>query len=252
MKKIFVLYFLIFFIFSGILMAADNPEELYKKGNSSYENEDYAQAVSIYEKLIEMDRVSPEVFYNLGNSCFKLKKIGKAVLNYERALRLDPADRDILFNLKFARLMAVDKINITERGFVLNAILFFYDRMALNELTVICSFFYLAIILLLIFSIFFVAKRKALFYTVGSLGVIFLVFFVFLFAKIMDESLVKTGIIVVEKIDARSGPKEDYLLQFTLHEGAKVSIVKKIQGWYEIELSKDIKGWIPETSVDII
>ena len=148
MKRILAFYFLIFFIFPGILTAEDNPEGLYKKGNSSYENEDYAQAVSIYEKLIEMDRVSPEMFYNLGNSYFKLKKIGKAILNYERALRMDPVDRDIRFNLKLARTMTVDKINTAERGFALSAMLFLYDRMTLNELAAICSFFYLVIILL--------------------------------------------------------------------------------------------------------
>jgi tetratricopeptide (TPR) repeat protein len=252
MKKIFAFYFLIFFIFIGILMAADTQEELYKKGNSSYGSEDYGKAISIYEELIGMDKASPEVFYNLGNSYFKLRKIGKAILNYERALRLDPRDRDTRFNLRLARSMAVDKINITERGFVLNAILFFYDRMTLNELSLTCSFFYLAVILLLIFSIFFAAKRRGLFYVAGSLGAIALVFFVFLFAKAGDENFAKTGIIVAEKIDARSGPKEDYLLQFTLHEGTMVGIVKKVQGWYEVDLSRDLKGWIPETSVDII
>ena len=252
MKKIFALCFLISFIFPGILIAGDSQEELYNKGNSNYENEDYTQAVSIYEKLLEMDRVSPEMFYNLGNSYFKLKKIGKAILNYERALRMDPRDKDIRFNLKLARTMTVDKINTAERGFALSAILFLYDRMTLNELAAICSFFYLAIILLLIFSIFFAAKRKTLFYISGSLGAMLLVFFIFLSAKFRDENFTKTGIIVVEKIDARSGPKEDYLLQFTLHEGTKVSIVKKAQGWYEIDLLKDLKGWVPEISVDII
>jgi uncharacterized membrane protein YobD (UPF0266 family) len=252
MRKIFAFYFLIFFIFIGVSMAADTPQELYKKGNLSYESEDYEKAASIYEKLLETNEVSPEVFYNLGNSCFKLKKIGKAILNYERALRLDPRDRDTRFNLKLARSMTVDKINITERGFVLNAMLFFYDRMTLNELSAACSVFYLAVILLLIFSIFFAAKRRILFYAAGSLSVVFLVFFVFLFAKARDENFAETGVIVVEKIDARSGPKEDYLLQFTLHEGTMGSIVKKVQGWYEIDLSKDLKGWIPETSVDII
>ncbi|MCX5693240.1 MAG: tetratricopeptide repeat protein [Candidatus Omnitrophica bacterium] len=252
MKKILAFYFLIFFIFPGILMAADNPEELYKKGNSNYGDEDYAQAVSSYEKLLEINEVSPEVFYNLGNSYFKLKKIGKDVLNYERALRMDPRDRDIRFNLKLARSMAVDKIDTAERGFALSVIFFLYDRMTLNELTAICSFFYLAIILLLIFSIFFVSKRRVVFYTAGSFGVMLLVFFIFLSAKFKDENFAKTGIIVVEKVDVRSGPKEDYLLQFTLHEGAKASVIKKVQGWYEIDLSRDLKGWIPETSVDII
>ena len=80
----------------------------------------------------------------------------------------------------------------------------------------------------------------------------FFILLIFLFAKIKDENFTKTGIIVVEKADARSGPKEDYLLQFTIHEGAKFSVIKDAQEWYEIELSKDLKGWISKTSVDII
>ena len=149
MKKILVFSFLIFLISAGVLIAAEIPEGLYKKGNSSYENGDYEKAVSFYGELVKTDRVSPEVFYNLGNSYFKLKKIGKAILNYERALRLDPRDRDIQLNLRLARSMSVDKINAPERGFVLAAILFLYDRMTVNELTAMSSFFYLAVIFVL-------------------------------------------------------------------------------------------------------
>jgi len=252
MRKFFIAYFFIFFLTGGISAAADNPEELYQKGNSSYENKDYEGAVSFYEELVKKDSVSAEVFYNLGNSFFKLKKIGKAILNYERALRLAPRDRDARSNLKLARSMTADKINAPERGFVLDAILFLYDRMTLNELTAMCSAFYLAVILSLIFSINFVAKRKTMYYIAGTFGLMLCLSLLFLFAKIRDENFIKSGIIVTEKIDSRSGPREDYLLQFTLHEGTKVNVIKEAQGWYEIDLSRDLKGWIPKSSVDII
>lgn len=252
MKRILAFSFLIFFVFNGISMAADSAEELYRKGNSSYENGSYEKAVSFYEELLRIDEVSEEVFYNLGNSYFKLKKIGKAILNYERALRLDPADKDTQLNLKLAKEMTVDKINTSERGFVLNALFFLYDKMNINELSLMSSLLYLAMILILIFSIFFIAKRRFMFYTAGVFSAVFFIFLIFLFAKIRNENFTKTGIIVAEKADARSGPKEDYLLQFTLHEGAEVSVIKNAQDWYEIELSKELKGWIPKTSVDII
>jgi len=251
-KIIFAISLFIIFIFSGISMAAVSPEDLYNKGNLSYENEDYEKAVSFYEELVKMDKVSREVFYNLGNSYFKLKKIGKAILNYERALRLAPRDKDTQVNLKLAKAMAVDKIDTSERGFVLSAMLFLYDRISVNELSLMCAFFYLAVILVLIFSIFFVAKRGILFYTAGAFGILFFVLLIFLSVKIKDENFTKTGVVVTEKADARSGPKEDYLLQFTLHEGAEVTIIKEAQDWREIELSKDLKGWISKTSVDII
>ena len=62
MKKVLALYFLISFTFIGILIAADTPEELYKKGNSSYENEDYGKAASIYEKLGLRSRLELYIF----------------------------------------------------------------------------------------------------------------------------------------------------------------------------------------------
>ncbi len=252
MKKILLCALYIFFIGTGVLIASDAPEEVFTKANSSYGEEDYEKAVSLYEALISMGEASPEVFYNLGNSYFKLKKTGRAILNYERALRLAPRDKDTQLNLKLARAMAVDKIDTAERGFVLNAILFLYDRMNMDELTIFCSLIYLTVILALIFSIFFVNKRRTMFYTAGALGAVFFVLAIFLFLKIQNEVFSKTGIIVIEKADARSGPKDDYLLQFTLHEGAEVRVVKGAQGWYEIELSKDLKGWIPKDSVDVI
>lgn len=252
MKKMFIFYFLIFFISAGRSIAAESPEELYVKANASYEDMDYKKSASLYEELLRTDNINPEVFYNLGNSYFKLKKIGLCILNYERALRLDPRDRDIRQNLKIARSMAVDKISAPEKGFILGAILFLYDRMTANELTAMCSLVYLTVVLLLILSIKVIAKRRLMFYTAGSFGAVFFILFIFLSAKIGRENFTKTGIIVAEKIDVRSGPKEDYLLQFTLHEGAEVSIIKDVQNWYEIELSKDLKGWIPKPSVDII
>ncbi|MFA5388148.1 MAG: tetratricopeptide repeat protein [Candidatus Omnitrophota bacterium] len=252
MRNIPLLCLLMFFAFSGSLKAADSPEGLYEKGNACYEDGDYDKAVSFYEQLIKMDRVSPEVFYNLGNSYYKLKKTGKAILNYERALREAPRDRNIRFNLEIARSAAVDKISAGERGLILDAAAFLYDRVSLDELTAACSFFYLAVILLLILSIFFVARRKGMLYAAGSLGVVLFAALIFLAAKIRDEDFIKKGIITAEKVDARSGPKEDYLVQFTLHEGAKIVVLEKAQGWYEIDLSGDLKGWIPDTSVDII
>jgi tetratricopeptide (TPR) repeat protein len=251
MKRVFVFYFLIFFISAGTLFA-QAPEELYREANLNYEDKDYEKAISMYEELINMDKVSPEVFYNLGNSYFKSKKIGKAILNYERALRTSPRDKDAQLNLKLAKSIAVDKIDVSERGFVLNILLFFYDRMNIDELTLFCSFLYLAIIFILIFSIFFVAKRRSMFYTAGAFGAVLFILLIFLSAKIKEENFTKSGIIVTEKIDARSGPKDDYLLQFTLHEGTEVRIAKEAQGWYEIELSRDLKGWVPEASIGII
>lgn len=252
MKRI-ILFLIIFgIILSSTGLLAQGADEVYKKANLSYENEDYEKAISLYEVLIKMDRVSPEVFYNLGNSFFKLKKIGMAILNYERALRIAPADRDIRLNLKLSQAMTLDKINTPERGFILNIILFLYDILNINELTALVSIFYFIIILLLILAIFIVRKRKIIFYNVAVFGAVLVILLAFLAVKIQNECMTKSAIIIAEKVDVRSGPKEDYIVQFSLHEGTKIRIIDQRQDWYSVELSKDLKGWLPKASVEII
>ncbi len=252
MKRILLFTFFISFILCSSVAFAQSPEELYRKANLSYENEDYEKAISIYEMLIKMDRVSPEVFYNLGNSYFKLKHIGKAIVNYERAKRLVPRDRDIYLNLKLAKGMMVDKIERPQRGFVLDMVLFLYDRMNINELSVITFTFYLAVIILLIFSIFIVSKRKTFFYAVGIASLFLVLFTIFLVSKIHNENSIKKAIVISKEVAVRSGPKEDYLLQFTLHEGSELRVVEERQSLYEIDLSKDLRGWLPKDSVEPI
>ena len=153
MKKIILFFIFSCFIFSSTLFA-QSQEEICRKANISYENADYEKAASLYEDLLEKDMVSPEVFYNLGNSFFKLKQIGRAIVNYERAQRLAPRDKDIRLNLKLARSMTVDKIEMPERGFIVKLVLFPYEMMSVDELTAVSSLIFLAIISILIFSIF--------------------------------------------------------------------------------------------------
>ena len=251
MKKIFFSSIFIFFVLSGLVLA-QSGQEIYRKANLAYESEDYGKAVSLYKMLVKMDRVSPEVFYNLGNSYFKLKRIGKAIVNYERALRLAPRDRDILVNLKLAKGMAVDKIKVQEKGFLLNLILFPYNSMNIDELSVFVSIVYLSIVVILIFSIFFVGERRLLFYIAGGLGALLIIATVFLVSKIDSENFTKHAVIISKKVDVRSGPKQDYILQFTLHEGTILKVLTERQGWYEIDLSKDLRGWLPKDTVEII
>ena len=52
--------------------------------------------------------------------------------------------------------------------------------------------------------------------------------------------------------EVRSGPGEDYILQFTGHEGLEFQINGEAEGWYRISLPNGVKGWIPKETVEII
>lgn len=251
MKKVILFIIFIIFIFSNTSLA-ETPREIFRQANLNYENEEYEEAISLYEELVEKDSVALAVFYNLGNSYFKLRKIGKSILNYERALRLAPRDREVRVNLKLAKGMIVDKIQINARGFLLDMVLFLYDRMSVNELTVIGAIFYFSIISILVFSIFLVTMRRRLFVIASSLGLGLALFTIFLVAKIHSENFVKSGILLSSKVDVRSGPSKEHAVLFTLHEGTKVRILEERRSWYEIDLSGDLRGWLPKDTLEKI
>jgi len=61
-----------------------------------------ADAVAIYESMVEGGVDDPALWYNLGNARFLAGEFGRAVAAYRRAWRLTPRDRDILRNLSIA------------------------------------------------------------------------------------------------------------------------------------------------------
>ena len=98
-------------IFFALLFTASSLWAQTKaQADSAYINKDYAQAIEIYESLLQ-DGESGEIYYNLGNAYFKQDELGRAILNYERALLLQPGNADVSANLDIARAKTIDKVN---------------------------------------------------------------------------------------------------------------------------------------------
>ena len=90
--------------------AAGDFTEQMAKANESYEGGEYAQALEIYERLVEEGAVDPDLFYNLGNAYYKEGQPGRAVLYYKRALRLAPRDNDARTNLQLVSFRPLFRI----------------------------------------------------------------------------------------------------------------------------------------------
>ena len=88
----------------------ESASMLFKKGNQSYEEGRFEQAIEEYEKILDLGIKNFKVFYNLGNAYFRQNQLGRAILNYRRALALQPRDEDTKANLSFVKLFTLDKI----------------------------------------------------------------------------------------------------------------------------------------------
>ncbi|MBK7818975.1 MAG: tetratricopeptide repeat protein [Sphingobacteriaceae bacterium] len=83
MKKIIII-----FIFVLGIVNASFSNDLIQKAEKAYDNKNYKEAISCYQKLINEGNKSYELYFNLGNSYYRNKELGYAIYYYEMARKI--------------------------------------------------------------------------------------------------------------------------------------------------------------------
>jgi hypothetical protein len=60
------------------------------------------------------------------------------------------------------------------------------------------------------------------------------------------------AVVVAQAGEARSGPGDEYLTEFTLHAGAELRILEQRAGWVRVALPGDLQGWLPAEATEKI
>ena len=224
------------------------------EADSSYVNENYQQAITQYERLLQTGP-SAELYYNLGNSYYRMDNITRAILNYERALLLSPGDADIRFNLQLARSKTVDKI-VPQSDFFLTT----WYRSAVNMLSVdgwaYVAIFCLVFAVVLLFVYLFSSPiwlRKIGFFG----GLLLLLGFVLgnIFAWHQKQTIDhRDGAIIIESaVTVKSTPAQNGTDLFILHEGTKVTVLDDtMDGWREVLVPDGKQGWVETSQIEAI
>jgi len=232
-------------------LATSLSQELFDKANRLYEKGEYDSAAVNYEKILSSGLHDARVYYNLGNAHFRKKEIGQALLCYEKAHRLDPSDKDINANLRFARSATVDKIIPHETGFFTRALLFFHNLFGLSAQTV------LVLVLLYLLTFAFIGLFVLPRFT-GLLKISFAVFSALLLLtgfsfgiKCYEDQTVREAVVLSPQVNAMNEPDGSQAL-FTVHEGAKFRLGRKVGNWYFASLENGISGWVHEVDLGLI
>jgi hypothetical protein len=228
----------------------ETASALFDKGNQSYEQGRFDQAIQKYEEILNLGIRDFRVFYNLGNAHFREKQLGRAILNYRRALALRPRDEDAQANLSYIKLYTLDKIEEQKINPLSTMLHSFLDIWSADEFAVLTSLFYTLSMLFGILMLFRGSKR---YLRLGFVTVLILtlIFGSSLLAKIYYES-VDHGVVIAPEVQIRSGPGEDYILQVTGHEGLEFRLDGESEGWYRISLPNGMRGWIPKDAAEKI
>ena len=214
------------------------------RANSLYTEKRYAESIQAYELLIHEGASNGYLHYNLGNAYIRVGKNGPAILNYIQAQKWIPRDENLAANLKFAIQQTQDKIEPPLPG-TLNVLFFWVNNFNINELI------YFSIVMNLVFWITLTMWMNFPFLNIARnvcLGVL-LLSFVSIGVKIMNESDMKLGVVLVENVDVKSGRAVDAITLFQLHEGALVTVTDRQNDWLEVRLNDEQKGWVPQKSL---
>ena len=231
------------------VMLANSVESLFTKGNEAYKNKKYADAINIYEQVIDSGYVSSELYYNLGNAYYKTDNYAFAILNYERADKLSD-DEDIDHNLAIARLKTIDKVEPVEQIFIvewLDAIRSSLNSGSWSLWAIVFAWVVFALLALLIFSKNTTLKRFSFIGIVTSL-LLFVVTFYFAYSSHQNEFVRNFAILTTPSAYVKSSPDSQSQDLFILHEGVKMEILDRVGDWNKIRLANGEVGWIDKSS----
>lgn len=253
MKNYLIKIFLALAIISHSTFASD-LSELMNKANNYYKNNQYQLAINEYNKVVKQGYEGASLYYNLGNAHYRLGEIGYAILYYEKALKFSPSDEDIKHNLALASLNLKDKVDTLPPFFIFNIWEGLIALFSVTGWTYVTYIFYILLLVSIIayfFSKSSTQQRISFFSGVGLL--VLLLFAVLLLnVKMNKEFKLKSGIILLPEVTAKTSPDNSSKDGFTIHEGLKVKLEDSVDNWVKIRLDDGKVGWIWNNSVGVI
>ena len=230
---------------------AESAGDLYKVGNQFYAEGKFSDAAQKYQAAADNGLRNWVLDYNLGNAYYRSGQIGKAIVHYERAFRTNSGQGDVIYNLNLVTTKAGDP-ELPSTALPILAWRLFY-LLSINALAVLSS---LVFIFLAVAAAMALAGKPFLRADLIS-GPVLLFVLLAGWLGIRIFFLEKpVGVVVASVAEVRSGPNTTYPANFTVPEGHRILLLQEqepIQGWLEIGVPQEgLKGWVPESSVDVI
>ena len=256
LNRVFVALFALLLVAPPVLAQGPNvsPTEAMLVGNQNYEAGQYAEAIAVYETIVEAGVHDSAVFYNLGNAYYKQGDLGRAILNYRRAQYLNPRDNDIAANLAIARLQTLDQLEPDE-GLLANFVEIAEAWLTLNEALILASILWLLVGLFGVVAILSRRLRRVSLWVLGALGIFLLVGVISMANRYYLEQTAPPAVVVASQVDVTSGPGtgEQYLVEFNLHTGAEIRLLESRPDWRRVALpGGNSQGWVPAQAVESV
>ena len=222
--------------------------EAWLAGNRLYEEQDYAGAAKAYLRVIEHGFTAPELEYNLANALLKSDQLGRAVLHYKRALFLKPSFKDARHNLHYARSLTSDvKPDPSQESGLLS----FLSRFGLGATQASWACVICAVLFTLASSLrrLFWPDKAASLVLQGMSGFVFVLAVLALLFELNRSASYEEGVVLATQVNVLAGPGDGHTVNFRLHEGAELELLRQAGEWQEVKVSDGLQGWVASEAV---
>jgi len=246
MKRLFALS--IVALLAGFVTAQNDVAE---QASAAYQSGDYDRAVQLYESLLAEGIQDGAVYYNLGNAYFQAGDNGRALLNYRRAQNLSPRDPDVNANMAFIRARRLD-LQGDEAGFLESLAVLTSGVLTPTELAWIVFVLWALWFGVLCVAILRENWRDILRAPLLLLGVVLLAGLLLLGSRLYINASTLPAVVVRSIVAVMSGPGEEYLEIFEIHEAAELRLWETRGEWIRFALPDGRQGWITLQSVELV
>ena len=230
----------------------EGAARLFREANELYAGGDHGAAAEVYEAILAGGFHNAEVYYNLANARYMEGDMAQAVLGYERALRLDGSHEDAAENLEFVREQLADR-QVRVGGALSDALERFFRQADVGWLAVVVSILYFVVVGCVITGVLRGAFQPWLLRAIVVVGALLVVTGGLFAYRIHRTAAVREAVVVAADVPVRTGPGDDFVLEFRLHEGTKVRLREAREDWARVSVEgTDLEGWLPERAVEEI
>ena len=220
-------------------------EHVFELGNKQYVNENYSEAISLYDSILTSGLESSELYYNLGNCHYKTNDWANAIWHYEKSLQLNNNEKT-KHNLELVKLKIIDRIEPLPQLFYKKWWINLTQSLSTQVWQIITLFGMGFIFILQLISQFTSLKSKQITKIFSAITVIILLITQ---TSYHNNFTKKEAIIFSETITVNSAPTSSSTNLFTLHAGSKVEIIDTIGDWINIKIANGNSGWIGQNSI---
>lgn len=237
----------------AISTLASTPAELLDEANVLAKQENYGDAIKLYEQIVDAEHSSEDLYYNLGTAYIHQSRVGEAILYLRKAIKLDPQHKAAFQNLKIARSMVSTEIIAIPEFFVTR----YWSRFS----NIISSTAWAGLGLLLLIGMVYgfyqwligidTSKRKKAFYIAVACALLFIISFSAGYTQ-RNYEINDNHAVIMTDTHLLSGADDRSEELYPLSAGVELKLLDKIGDFYKVKLVDQETGWINQDKLRII